>query len=1123
MTYEEFMKIIPNETKDFINELIPHLNYYDKKEIKIDELTIPVEATDFLLTINVLLKDPYYKNILINCGIKNSKEIKNLVLEKKSNEKNEEYFNDNYYNFLICNEEKDYSSLTPLDLLIDLTKKLIQKIELHTTPVFSNKIYNIENKFFNKNLEDFLNNLIRVNNNIKNEQIKKEIFSNTNIDVINFLDNASKIKTIINSYLIKKDKILEDQDLTALSILIAIFYTNSKECKQIKTVLNDTGVTIEKIFNKLGINGISQSDIEDIIPNYLNLNNEYKNYFDNNNNETILNIFKKIFNRKITNSFAIEDLFNKMNINFDQFKDFDNLITASINRDLLFDLPKKTQEYIIFSAKAYTYLKEKLKDKDVKLVSAPNDFTLLSFYLASVKYNTAISQFFNINGATLDKVTKFLGIEVDLEEIESTEIDYFNLPYYFKKYTHENNCTKDNLSDILIQFIESNLTNTSITQNKLLHIIFENITGVKLQNDFSYQMNDNIIKYDEKRKQQLKEEYFKNLPIETIYFLENIMNIDSQITFKEEMSNEDRQILVLILALFDLENNQAKDFISFLGTDFDKNEVNRFINAYYNNCNYKNIKDLINNYDKYIFEGNNKGKEKPDITVYSIARNIFNKDFNNSVFINKFFDHFKIDPKAYEKYDQLYQEFLKEIKRKEKESAYEQKCDTLYSYSQNSQNIYLNILLKIHYKLLDKKIPNIKNIAMLLAILKFPCLSATFLNKNGLTTEKVLTYLNLPNDFLDNIDDIELEENHYDIFINNYSNFKPFDYINIFNSPEIIKMINDLGIDYKILKYEVDNERDYELSLSVDERIKILNNKPIDNLDVDDIESIIKFGNSLNYHSQYIHDEFPKMMINDSTNESVKSINDTLNEVYTLKKEEKPKSIWEKLFAIETTDEPKYVLNTYALYELKDKIDKNIQKLSSELLQYNNLRKYIEAYRKKNEIYLNKINETLNILLDEQNNQSEQDDYSDILLTSTNLQIIKSKLERFKTSKILLQQELIKINQAIVNHFTTINALEMAKNDLLPLITTEVALNNGINSEYQSIEMAQNIFNLFKSLLDKNQEDTNQNIELLKQSSLSSDMLSKINADVELYLHQLSGFDTPLLDENPKTLKKEAD
>lgn len=1119
MTYKEFIKIIPNETYNFIDELIPFLNYYDRKEINVNNLTIPAEAMDFLLAIDVLFENPYYQNILIRCGIKNIKDIKKLILEKKSSEQNEEYFKDNDYKFLILNENEDYSSLTSLDILIDLTKKLINQKDPHKNPTITNKIYNIENHFICTNLEHFLETLIKVNNNIKNEQIKKEIFSDTNIDVINFLNNAYKIKTIINSSLVKIDEIFEIQDLTALSILLSIFYTNAKESNQIKTVLNDIGVTIEKIFNKLDINGIPQSDIEDIIPNYLNLNNEYENYFDNNSNETILNIFKKIFDRKITNSFAIEDLLNKMNIYFDQFKDFDNLITVNIIRGLLFDLPKKTQEYITFSAKAYTYLKEKLKDKDVKLVSAPNDFTLLSFYLASVKYNTAISQFFNINGATLDKVTKFLGIEVDLEKIESTEIDYFNLPYYFKKYTHENNCAKDNLGDIIIQLIESNLTNTSITQNKLLHIIFENITGVKLQNDFSYQMHDNIIKYEEKRKQQLKEEYFKNLPIETIYFLENIMNIDSQITFKEEMSNEDRHILVLILALFDLENNQAKDFISFLGTYFNKNEVNRFINAYYNNSNYKNIEDLINNYDKYIFDGNNKGKEKQDITVYNIARNIFNKSFDNSIYINKFFDHFKIDPNAYENYDQLYQEFLKNFKRKEIRETYEQKRQSIY-YSRYQD--FFDYVLKIHNKLLDKKINNTRDIAMLLALFESPLQTTSYLYKNGLTKEKVLAYLNLPTNFLEDIKNLTLEDSHYDIFMNNYLDFKLSDYKNIFDTPEIIKMINDLGIDYKILKYEVDNESDYELSLGIDERIELLNNKPIDSLVVDDIESIIKFGTSLNIHSQYIHDEFPKIMINDSTNESIQSINSTLNEVYTLKQEEKSKSIWERLFAIETTEEPKYILNTQALNELKEKIDKNIQNLSSELLQYNIFRKYIDAYIKKNEIYLNKINNVLKELLDEKDRQNEED-YSTLLLTSTNLQIIKSKLERFKTSKILMQQELIKINQAIVNHFTTINALEMAKNDLLPLIATEATLNNGINTEYKSIEMTQNIFNLFKSLLDKNQEDTNQNIELLKQSSLSSDMLSKINADVELYLHQLSGFDTPLLDENPKTLKKEAD
>ena len=1119
MTYKEFIKIIPNETYNFIDELIPFLNYYDRKEINVNNLTIPAETMDFLLAIDVLFENPYYQNILIRCGIKNIKDIKKLILEKKSSEQNEEYFKDNDYKFLILNENEDYSSLTSLDILIDLTKKLINQKDPHKNPTITNKIYNIENHFICTNLEHFLETLIKVNNNIKNEQIKKEIFSDTNIDVINFLNNAYKIKTIINSSLVKIDKILEIQDLTALSILLSIFYTNAKESNQIKTVLYKYNLTVTNIFNKLMLQEIMQSQLENITLDYLDLQKEYKEYFNNNRDETILNIFKKIFDRKITNSFAIESLFNQMNIDFEQFKDLDNLISISINKDLLFDLPIETQKYIVFSAKAYTYLKEKLKDNEVNFVSGLNDITLLSFYLASVKYDTSINQFFSINGVTFDKVTKFLNIKISLDEIENTEIDYLNLPYYFMKYTHENNCSKNNLVNIYIHSIEENLTNIAITQNELLHIIFENITGFRLKNDFEYQMDDIIDKANKKRKDMLKEEYFKDLPFETINFLENIIKLEGQITINKDISNEDRHILILILALFELENNETTDFISFLGTNFCKNEINKFIDPYYNNPKYSDIEELLKNYNKYIFEGNNKNKERKDITIYSIARNIFNKDFDNSIYLNKFFSYFKIDSNVYENYDKLYQEFLKEAKRKESKKTYEQKRQSIY-YSRYQD--FFDYVLKIHNKLLDKKINNARDIAMLLALFESPLQTTSYLYKNGLTKEKVLAYLNLPTNFLEDIKNLTLEDSHYDIFMNNYLDFKLSDYKNIFDTPEIIKMINDLGIDYKILKYEVDNESDYELSLGIDERIELLNNKPIDSLVVDDIESIIKFGTSLNIHSQYIHDEFPKIMINDSTNESIQSINSTLNEVYTLKQEEKPKSIWERLFAIETTEEPKYILNTQALNELKEKIDKNIQNLSSELLQYNIFRKYIDAYIKKNEIYLNKINNVLKELLDEKDRQNEED-YSTLLLTSTNLQIIKSKLERFKTSKILMQQELIKINQAIVNHFTTINALEMAKNDLLPLIATEVTLNNGINSEYQSIEMTQNIFNLFKSLLDKNQEDTNQNIELLKQSSLSSDMLSKINADVELYLHQLSEFDTPLLDENPKTLKKEAD
>ena len=92
-------------------------------------------------------------------------------------------------------------------------------------------------------------------------------------------------------------------------------------------------------------------------------------------------------------------------------------------------------------------------------------------------------------------------------------------------------------------------------------------------------------------------------------------------------------------------------------------------------------------------------------------------------------------------------------------------------------------------------------------------------------------------------------------------------------------MTDKLNVDLKILNTEIQTEEDYELSLSVKERIKLLDEKPVDNLDIDNIQSVIKFGDSLGFHSQYIYDELPKLMLSDANDESIASINDTLNKV----------------------------------------------------------------------------------------------------------------------------------------------------------------------------------------------------------------------------------------------------
>ena len=267
-------------------------------------------------------------------------------------------------------------------------------------------------------------------------------------------------------------------------------------------------------------------------------------------------------------------------------------------------------------------------------------------------------------------------------------------------------------------------------------------------------------------------------------------------------------------------------------------------------------------------------------------------------------------------------------------------------------------------------------------------------------------------------------------------------------------------------------------------------------------------------------------MLSDANDESIASINDTLNKVYTQKKEEKPKSLFERLFAFEVEEETtEIVLDPIAIEELKEKISNNIKKLSEELLSYDIIRKYIEVYRRKNNFYISKIldvGEELQKEIEELNPNKEEE-YADFLSVGSNLQIIKNKINRFKTSSHLMQQELVKVNQAIINHFITINALEMARDDLLPLINAELAIGKGRNTENQSLQITQNVFDLFQSLLTRNAEAAEQNMQLLQKSTLSNEIISVLSQDIETYLNglnqarQVTQIDSPLtlsLEEN---------
>ncbi len=89
-----------------------------------------------------------------------------------------------------------------------------------------------------------------------------------------------------------------------------------------------------------------------------------------------------------------------------------------------------------------------------------------------------------------------------------------------------------------------------------------------------------------------------------------------------------------------------------------------------------------------------------------------------------------------------------------------------------------------------------------------------------------------------------------------------------------------IGANYDILKEEVETGKDYELLITIDERISLLQDTAVDSLDLNDIKSVLHFGNSLSIHSKYIHDELPKLMLSDEHQNSINTINHIINNVY---------------------------------------------------------------------------------------------------------------------------------------------------------------------------------------------------------------------------------------------------
>ena len=1069
MNYQKFMELVPKETKDFVFTVLDRLNffenasifvkikgldgYYKKNfitgdEIKILSIMIKILNTTVYSSYSkgFLTRDIYYQNFndigneLGNIGISSfEKGPSEEILYKK-------YID--YFSFL--DKEIDYLTLSPLRIF---NRALT-------------KIYNEP-----KNIELYLISLqkaleILPNNTKMNEvekkylsEIRNDLYEKASIDVIKVVENASII------FQKAKDNFSDYNDLSSITILMSILLSSS--CKEIQSKLSSYEFDI---VNKEKYSTFIENEKVDyeVVKYYFEKYFKFKN---------VNELFLGLFNRNVTNSVEVEKIFLSAGLTKEKAKSI--LLTPSkeeIISNFYSDIPPKEKgDYQLICS---MYNSVNTQNKRIY----PDDNMYLTLIIFDYQNNGKLSKYFLENGITLEMILSKYSIVLS----DSQYIDYQT---YLNEILIGYKDAKDKLKFMTSSDFIMNLFNT-FTKNKTNNLDSDVINYYKL-----LEMKENEESYERiyKDKDKTYKEFF-NTSYEIYEKLESCEVVNNV------LSKTDLKVFSIMLTLYSFKSNIVNALSDVLkNTGLDENSLKKTLKDIYNvsfifSCdNYLEInlsdgrvnttlKQKFNNVD-YPIEVEKVFGSYLEKSILKTLYKLFEEEKDNSLILKKLFMGKTID--------EIKENMDKEINRVSNKKKYDDYKKMLCIENDNATLQLLEKLCKIN-------LTNIKvNMLYEFISMNFDNDAIYFyqksLEKYGITKESIIEKFGIFNsEFAYN--DINLEnfvslENYFITEVNGhkYKNSLQNILINLIESNYFDDLINNK----KALLYELTNTKRYVPSLS--ETIENLNNLEVENIDIQSLNSVMNFGKSLNAEYEVLSSEERKALSINSASLSIQTINDLLS-----KKNKPKKSFWS--FLVEPYEEEKSITD---ISTLKNAINDNIKILSKELLTFDLIRKYITIYFHKNNEYSKKSNEILNILNEKLSKINPEDalTYASFLEVNTMQQIMKEKNNRFNVTRTLLNQELFKINQIIINHFVTINALEMARDDLLPLIGSEVAINMGITSAQKANELTNNVMSLFKAILDRNVSETKKLLETI--SAEYPQNLGMLNSNVNNYLNML--------------------
>lgn len=1074
MNYQKFMELVPKETKDFVFTVLKNYSKYEDLYLRnilvcgcrkniyfyIEESKLAVLMIKIFNTTpysshskDILKNDVYFEKTNYYSGVVEEHKLANIKLSSYNPNTNyEELFNNLNSYFCFLNNEIDYITLSPL--------KIYKRVVMQCY-----KIDNIEYCFIP---QVSAATILPYDNNINNmemnyiSEIRNDLYEKASIDVIKVVENASII------FQKAKDNFSDYNDLSSITILMSILLTSS--CKEIQNKLS----TYEfDIVNKEKYSTFIENEKVDytLVKYYFEKYLKYKN---------VNELFLALFNRNVTNSVEVEKIFLSAGLTKEKAKSI--LLTPSkeeiITEFYADTVPKEKGDYQLICA-----MYNSVNTHNKRLY--PNDNMYLTLIAFDYQNDGKLSKYFLENGITLDMILAKYNLELN----DSQDIDY-----------------QTYLNEVLIGYKDAKDKLKFMASSKFVIDLFNTFAKNKT-NNLDSDINNYYKLIEIKETEASYERIYKGKDKIYIDFLntsyeiyDKLRNLD---VVNSILSQTDLKVLSILITL-ELITLYIPTIDTIKNTVLNENIINEALGDVYNvNFSlYSEVKNLIN---INISNGNESTTLKQKINdinhpvevekvfgsyldddLLNTLYKLFDKEKDNSLILKKIFMGKTIK--------EIKSNIDNEVIRVATEKEYDEYQKLLCIPNDNACDSTKQLLNKLcMINLTDIKV----NILYEFVAMNFDNNTLDFyqeaLGKYGITKESLSEKFGFTNSKLAyneiNLENLVALEDYFTTQNNGYKYKNSIQNI-------LINLIADGYFDELItnknaLLYELKETKKYIPSLS--ETIENLQSIPIEEVNIDSLSEIMKFGDALNGEYELVTSEERKALESDSSALSIQTINDLLS-----KKNKRKKGFWASLF--EPYEEEKNITDVPTL---KEAINKNITILSRELLTFDLVRKYISVYFAKNLEYVNKSSEALALLNERLSKLNPKDtfEYASFLEVNSMKTIMTEKNKRFNVTSSLLNQELYKINATIVNHFITINALEMARDDLIPLIGSEVIIGTGFISNNNAMQITNDVIGLFQAILAQNVEQTK--IMLERLNNMPNIDVTKLNANVNGYIEML--------------------